>query len=185
MLGVETTTAPADPPAEPGVDEALFRATMTGLAKCVAVTTALGPDGPVGCTTTSLMSLSVAPPSVLLAFGTGGRTLDDLLGAGRFAVNVLSHTQGPLVRRFATGTPAQRFRDTPHAVLRGVPVLHESAVVMTCDVAETFTAVDHVLVVGTVRHLSTTPGSPLVLVTGEPHIATPLPPATAAADHLR
>ncbi|MDT0390846.1 flavin reductase family protein [Streptomyces dubilierae] len=185
MLGVETTTAQADPPAEPGVDEALFRATMTGLAKCVAVTTALGPDGPVGCTTTSLMSLSVAPPSVLLAFGRGGRTLDDLLAAGRFAVNVLSHTQGPLVRRFATGTPAQRFRATPHAVLRGVPVLHDAAVVMTCDVAETLTAVDHVLVVGTVRHLSTTPGSPLVLVTGEPHIATPVPPAPAGADNLR
>ncbi|MEU0897741.1 flavin reductase family protein [Streptomyces massasporeus] len=184
MLGVETTTQ-AGTSIGTGVDEALFRATMTGLAKCAAVTTALGPHGPVGCTTTSLMSLSVAPPSVLVAFGTGGRTLGDLLGAGRFAVNVLSQTQGPLVRRFATGTPAQRFRDTPHAVLRGVPVLHDAAVVMTCDVAETFTAVDHVLIVGTVRHLTATPGSPLVLVTGEPHIATPVPPAPAAADNLR
>ncbi|WP_118083078.1 flavin reductase family protein [Streptomyces sp. CC0208] len=185
MLGVETSTAQAAASAEAGVDEALFRAAMTGLAKCVAVTTALGPNGPVGCTTTSLMSLSVAPPSVLLAFGTRGRTLDHLLGAGHFAVNVLSHTQGPLVRRFATGTPAQRFRDTPHAVVRGVPVLNDAAVVMTCDVAETFTSLDHVLVVGTVRHLSTAPGSPLVLVTGEPHIATPVPPAPAAAGNLR
>ncbi|MFF4490067.1 flavin reductase family protein [Streptomyces sp. NPDC001544] len=185
MLGVETTTPQVAPPVEAEVDEALFRAAMRGMAKCVAVTTALGPNGPVGCTTTSLMSLSVAPPSVLLAFGAGGRTLDDLLGAGRFAVNVLSHTQQPLVRRFATGTPAQRFRDTPHAVRGGVPVLHDAAVVMTCDVAETFTAVDHVLVVGAVRHLIATPGSPLVLVTGEPHIATPVPPAPAAADDLR
>ncbi|NED72841.1 flavin reductase family protein [Streptomyces sp. BBFR109] len=183
MLGVETTTAQAAPPVEAAVDEALFRAAMTGLAKCVAVTTALGPNGPVGCTTTSLMSLSVAPPSVLLAFGAGGRTLDDLLGAGRFGVNVLSHTQGPLVRRFATGTAAQRFEGTPHAVLRGVPVLRDAAVVMTCDVAETFSAVDHVLVVGTVRHLTAAPGAPLVLVTGEPHIATPIPPAPA--DNLR
>ncbi|MFD8232900.1 flavin reductase family protein [Streptomyces sp. NPDC059696] len=185
MLGVETSAHQSAPPVETGVDEALFRAAMTGLAKCVAVTTALGPNGPVGCTTTSLMSLSVAPPSVLLAFGAGGRTVGDLLGAGRFAVNVLSHTQGPLVGRFATGTPAQRFRDTPHAVLRGVPVLHDAALVITCDVTETCTAVDHVLVVGTVRHLTVAPASPLVLVTGEPHIATPVPPAPAETDNLR
>ncbi|CAM5638883.1 flavin reductase family protein [Streptomyces pilosus] len=185
MLGVETTTPQVAPPGEATVDGTLFRAAMSGLAKCVSVTTALGPGGPVGCTTTSLMSLSVAPPSVLLAFGTGGRTLNDLLDAGRFAVNVLSRTQGPLVRRFATGTPAQRFRDTPYAVVRGVPVLHDASVVMTCDVAETATAADHVLVVGVVRHLTTTPGSPLVLVTGEPHITTPLPAAPSAADDQR
>lgn len=164
------------------VDEDLFRETMTSFAKCVAVTTALGPHGPVGCTTTSLMSLSVTPPSVLLAFGTGSRTLDDLLTAGRFAVNVLSHEQTPLVRRFATGAAADRFRDTPYTVLAGVPVLHGAAVVMTCRVEKSFTALDHVLVVGTVCHLETAPTAPLVLVTGQPHTTMPVLPVTATAD---
>lgn len=167
---------------ESAVDDGLFRATMTSLAKCVAVTTALGPDGPVGCTTTSLMSLSVAPPSVVVAFRTGGRTLDDLLAAGRFAVNVLSEEQEPLVGRFAAGTAADRFRDTAYTILRGVPVLHHAAVTMTCDVGQSFTAVDHVLVVGTVRHVKTAPTAPLVLVTGRPHTTVPVPPVTATAD---
>lgn len=171
MIGLETA-----------VDGSLFRAAMTGLAKCVAVTTALGPGGPVGCTTTSLMSLSVAPPSVLVAFRTGSRTLDDLLTAGRFCVNVLSHEQGPLVRRFATGTASDRFRDTPYTVLRDVPVLHGSAVVMTCDVGQSFTAVDHVLVVGTVDHLEITSTAPLVLAEGRPHTTVPIPSVAANAD---
>ncbi|MZF84755.1 flavin reductase family protein [Streptomyces sp. SID5643] len=168
---------------EPAVDESLFRATMTGLAKCAAVTTALGPDGPVGCTTTSLMSLSVDPPSVLLAFRAGGRTLQDLLAAGRFAVNVLADGQGHLVHRFATGAPADRFRDTAHTLLHGVPVLDGAAVTMTCDVERPLTAVDHVLVVGTVRRLRQAATAPLVLVGGRPHTVVPvLPPVTTADD---
>ncbi|MFJ8593539.1 flavin reductase family protein [Streptomyces sp. NPDC093598] len=167
---------------EPAIDESLFRATMTSLAKCVAVTTALGPDGPVGCTTTSLMSLSVDPPSVLLAFRCGSRTLESLLAAGRFAVNVLAHEQEQLVRRFATGAPADRFRDTAHTLPHGVPVLDGAAVAMTCDVARSFAAVDHVLVVGTVRHLRSSPAEPLVLVGGQPHTVAPALPVVATAD---
>ncbi|WFE41162.1 flavin reductase family protein [Micromonospora sp. WMMD998] len=170
---------------EATVDERMFRQAMTRLAKCVAVTTALGPAGPVGCTTTSLMSLSVAPPSVLLAFHSGGRTLADLLAAGRFAVNVLSCEQDDLVRRFATGPAADRFQGVAYTIDDGVPVLADAAVRMTCHVRETLTAVDHTLVVGTVCDLRVGPTAPLVLVTGQPHTTVPTVPAPATADAYR
>ncbi|WBB78722.1 flavin reductase family protein [Micromonospora sp. WMMD882] len=164
------------------VDERVFRQAMARLAKCVAVTTALGPAGPVGCTTTSLMSLSVAPPAVLVAFHTGGRTLADLLSAGRFAVNVLASGQEALVRRFATGPPADRFHGVPYTVDDGVPVLADVAVRMTCQVRETLTAIDHTLVVGTVCDLRVAPTPPLVLVTGQPHTTVPTLSAPIPAD---
>ncbi|MFG1837147.1 flavin reductase family protein [Micromonospora sp. NPDC049175] len=162
---------------ETAVDERAYRAAMSRLGKCVAITTALGPAGPVGCTTTSLMSLSVAPPSVLLAFRTGGRTLADLLAAGRFAVNVLSRDQDALVRRFAAGTARERFGAVDYRLHDGVPLLRDVAVAMVCHVRETLTAVDHTLVVGTVCELRTGPDEPLVLVGGRPHRAVPEAPA--------
>ncbi|MDG4795564.1 flavin reductase family protein [Micromonospora sp. WMMD1082] len=162
---------------ETAVDERTFRAAMSRLGKCVAITTALGPAGPVGCTTTSLMSLSVAPPSVLLAFRTGGRTLADLLAAGRFAVNVLSRDQNELVHRFAAGNARDRFSAVAYRLHHGVPLLRGVAVTMVCQLRESLTAVDHTLVVGTVCELRTGPDEPLVLVGGRPHRAVPETPA--------
>ncbi|GHH45303.1 flavin reductase family protein [Streptomyces candidus] len=170
---------------EEAVDEREFRAAMTRLAKCAAVTTALGPAGPVGCTTTSLMSLSVAPPSVLVAFQYGSRTLDDIQAAGRFVINVLSHEQGSLVRRFATGSARERFRGLEYTVAHGAPLLSGAAVSLVCDLQQSLRALDHILLVGSVRDLRAAAAAPLVLVTGEPHTTVPALPRPTTPDDIR
>lgn len=156
------------------VDEKMFRRAMSDLAKCVAVTTVLGPQGPTGCTTTSMMSLSIAPPSVLLALRTGGQTLRDVLYAKRFAINMLAVSQQPLVGRFAVGPPTERFCGVSHAIADGVPLVTGCATAIVCDLEQTIVALDHTLVIGTVRALHRQGDRPLVLVDGEAYTAVPL-----------
>ncbi|MEU3572097.1 flavin reductase family protein [Kitasatospora sp. NPDC036755] len=140
-----------------------YREAIARLPTGVAVITASGAEGPVGCTVNAVMSLSLDPPSLLVSFGTGSRTLARVTEAGRFAVNVLSWEDRRLARQFATGTAAQRFAGVPWAPVLGVPVLSGAVVGLVCDVSETIPALDHTLVVGRVRTTTGVDAEPTVL----------------------
>jgi flavin reductase (DIM6/NTAB) family NADH-FMN oxidoreductase RutF len=155
--------------AERMIDESVFRQAMARFATCVTVTTTSGAAGPVGCTTTAVLSLSLRPPTLLVSLRSTGRTLDDLLASGRFAVNVLAGTQRELVHRFATGDPIRRFEGIRYAAYDGVPVLLGTAAVVVCQVCRAMPVLDHTLLVGTVRRTLTCPRTPLVLLDGQTH----------------
>ncbi|MGP2436199.1 flavin reductase family protein [Streptomyces sp. JW3] len=161
-------------------DGSSFRRTMSRFATCVTVTTAATPQGPVGCTTTAVLSLSADPPALLVSLSTAGRTCAKLLSAGAFAVNVLSEEQPDLVGRFATGDPYERFAGVPYVRRHGVPVLAEASASVVCAVRETVPVLDHTLLIGTVQSLSTGPCRPLVLLDHRLHtlaLADGVPPS--------
>ncbi|MYS19828.1 NADH-FMN oxidoreductase RutF, flavin reductase (DIM6/NTAB) family, partial [Streptomyces sp. DvalAA-14] len=130
------------------VDRDDFCATMTQLPSGASVVTTTGPDGPIGCTVTSLVSLSADPPAVLVSLASTSRTLVQAVAAGGFAVNVLSWQQRDLCRRFAQGDPSARFDGVPYTLTDGLPVLDDHAAVLVCRLDRTVEVADHTLLVG-------------------------------------
>lgn len=151
------------------VDETSFRRAMSRFPTFVTVITAATPSGAVGCTATSVMSLSLRPPTLMVSLDSAGRTLGDVLSAGEFAVNVLSWRQRDLCRRFAAGDPRRRFDGVPHSAWDGVPVLDDAPATVVCRLGGTVPVLDHTLLIGTVRLTRTRPDEPLVLLDGVGH----------------
>ncbi|MFC8845941.1 MULTISPECIES: flavin reductase family protein [unclassified Micromonospora] len=154
-----------------GVDVSAFRRTMSRFPTFVTVITAATPDGPVGCTATAVLSLSLEPPTMVVSLRTAGHTLADILRAGMFGVNALAWQQRELIRRFATGRPDRRFDGVPYTVWDDVPVLDGASATVVCRLRETVSLLDHTLLVGTVARTGTGATDPLVLLDGESQVA--------------
>ncbi|SDB80002.1 NADH-FMN oxidoreductase RutF, flavin reductase (DIM6/NTAB) family [Raineyella antarctica] len=109
MAGDETAGAAGDPGAgdigavEIGAED--FRAVFRRHAGGVAVVTALGPDGPVGFTATSVASVSVDPPYLAFSVNASSSSRAIVAAARTVVVNVLSAGQADVASRFAA--PAQ------------------------------------------------------------------------------
>ncbi|MEU2587347.1 flavin reductase family protein [Streptomyces avermitilis] len=129
-------------------DRDAFCAAMTHLPSGVSVITTQSPDGPLGCTVNSVISLSTQPPSLLVSLANSSRTLFHALRTGGFAVNVVSWQQRELYRRFAQGDPFRRFDGVAHTVRDGQPVLTHTSVVFTCTLERSIEVGDHTLLVG-------------------------------------
>lgn len=150
-------------PAPPGVSGEVFRHAMARLPTGVAVVTAQGLDGPVGCTVNAVMSLSVRPPAMLVSLTSESRTLDQILESGSFAVNVLPWHARDLAQQFATGTAAQRFAGVSWQPQYGIPVLTAASVAAVCEVRSSARAFDHTLVAGAAIWTRTDEQPPTVL----------------------
>ncbi|MEU0163155.1 flavin reductase family protein [Streptomyces sp. NPDC006261] len=127
-----------------------FRSAMAHLPTCVTVITTSGDTGPVGCTASAVISLSMDPPSMLISLAATSQTLRHIVEQRAFAVNALSWNQRTLTQQFASGDPRRRFDDVPHALRHGQPVLTHAATAVVCTVETVQQALDHVLVVGRV-----------------------------------
>jgi len=130
-----------------------FRAAMRGLASGVSLVTTRGPDGlPHGMAATAVTSVSAEPPRILICVNKTASMHDPLLAAGRFAVNFLALEQGGLVRLFSSAEDrARRFADPVwRNGVTGAPVLDGTVATLECDVAQTFDAISHTMVLGDV-----------------------------------
>ncbi|WP_191298988.1 flavin reductase family protein [Lentzea cavernae] len=78
----------------------------TGVA--VVTTFGLGAE-PWGMTVSSLSSVSVDPPTLLVCLRDSSPTLDALVWNGSFTVNLLHHEARPAAELFSSGDP-ERFR---------------------------------------------------------------------------
>jgi flavin reductase (DIM6/NTAB) family NADH-FMN oxidoreductase RutF len=99
----------------------------------VAVVTARdGGGAPVGLTASSVASVSLAPPALVLSVSHRGSAADGVLAAGSFLVHLLEARNVDLARRFAAAGdrfgPATRW--TPLAT--GEPWLPEAPVALRC-----------------------------------------------------
>lgn len=152
----------------PSVEQAEFRDFMRHWPTGVAIVTAAGPDGPVGCTVNALMSLSVEPPLLLVSFCEDSRTLEVIRHTELFGASVLTVEQGELSERFCHCAPAERFAGLELRVAHGVPLLAGAAAQTVCAVRELQRCADHVLVVGGPVWQSVDPRrGPLLLHRGE------------------
>ncbi|MEU3254828.1 flavin reductase family protein [Streptomyces sp. NPDC006997] len=158
----DTGTTEDHGPGERAVDVRTFRDLMSGFPSGVAVVTAVDDEGaPRGMTCTSLCSVGLCPPSLLVCLDNRSGTLRAAVSRGVFAVNLL-HTGG---RRAASvfGRPGPGpFTDVdwepvgPHGLPRLVSDAHTTAV---CRVLRTVPGGDHTVVLGAVEQVATVDGA--------------------------
>jgi flavin reductase (NADH) len=83
-----------------------FRQLMAGFPSGVAVVTAFDPMGrPWGMTCSSLCSVTLSPPTLLVCLGHGSRTLAAVRSAATFTVNLLHDQARATAELFASGDP--------------------------------------------------------------------------------
>lgn len=86
--------APAPPVVAAGEElPQAFRSAMRRLASAVAVVTARGCDGPVGIAVTSITSLSMEPPAVLVCINQSATFHQCLEEGAAIAISILSRDQ--------------------------------------------------------------------------------------------
>ncbi|MET9264298.1 flavin reductase family protein [Amycolatopsis sp. NPDC004079] len=140
-----------------------FKDAMSALAGGVCVVTALDDDGtPRGYAATSVTSVSMRPPLLLVCQAKTSSSYDVFSRCSRFGVNVLAAEQTELAALFAT-PGADRFGDTGFEPGEEGTLLHPDALAaIECRRRETVDAGDHGLLLGEVRAATTRPGDPLV-----------------------
>ena len=162
-----------------GVDKATFRAIMGSFAAGVTVITVKDVDGsPKGFTASSLTSLSLNPPLLLVCVDNGADTLPAMQEASVFAVNMLRHGEEEVSARFASkGIDKFAVVDYVDGPL-GTPIL-EGRVIAYCEctVRAKYPGGDHTIFVGEIEHGTALEGSPLTYFRGTYGTHRPNPPA--------
>ncbi|MBK8629163.1 MAG: flavin reductase family protein [Sphingomonadales bacterium] len=98
-------------PAIPDELPALFRSSMRRLAASVSIVVANGADGPVGMAATSITSLTVDPPAVLVCVNRATSLHALLVPTAPLSVNLLSKHQQDVSAAFGGGVPREeRFK---------------------------------------------------------------------------
>lgn len=144
------------------LDPQRFRDTMGHVVTGVCVIAVRDADGAVlGMTASSVASLSLDPPMLLLCVGLEAEIHDPIVRAPAFGVSVLAAGQEELAVRFAT-QGRQRFDDPSGEVTPGgLPRLKGAIAHLECRRGEVFRGGDHSIVTGTVEWAATPGGPPL------------------------
>ncbi|GGU09222.1 flavin reductase family protein [Streptomyces violascens] len=157
-MNVEEVADPATPDR--------FRAMMSGFPTGVGVVTTTGHDGaPRGMTCSSVCSVTLSPPTLLVCLRDGSPTLEAILERGTFAVNLLHEGARETAELFASGNP-DRFRMVPweqETDAGGPHLVRDAHTVADCDVSAVHRVGDHVTVFGEVRLITGRHGLPPLL----------------------
>ncbi len=150
-----------------------FRSLMARFPTGVAVVTTTDEDGsPRGMTVSSVCSVTLSPPTLLVCLRKGSPTLDTILDRSRFTVNFLHGRAQAVAELFASGDP-DRFDLIPWEMppTASGPHLHEDAhSTADCRVSRTEHVGDHIVVFGEVFAVSEHHGhAPLVYGLREYH----------------
>jgi flavin reductase (NADH) len=133
-----------------------YRSFMAGFPSGVAVTTALNDDGtPSGMTSTSLCSVSLEPPTLLVCLRFG-QTLSFSLASGRFTLNLLDRGSQDVANLFASKTPS-RFDHVAWHLPPGAAGPHLSKATHAaadCRIVATETVGDHTVLFGQVYRVT-------------------------------
>jgi len=144
-------------PAERTFEAVDFRSLMAGFPSGVAVVTALGPDGqPWGMTCSSVCSVTLRPPTLLICVRHGSPTLEAILRRSLFTVNMLHDGAQPTAMLFASGAP-KRFDQVQWSIGPGDGGPHlsdDSHAVADCRVVRAEPVGDHMVVFGEALRVS-------------------------------
>ncbi|MFB9907873.1 flavin reductase family protein [Allokutzneria oryzae] len=159
------TAVPVSPDATAAVPVGEFRDLMSAFPSGVAVVTALDAEGaPHGLTCTSLSSVAVDPPTLLVCLNLRSGTLDAVRARCGFAVNLL-HSDGKRAAEvFSSATP-DRFSQVRWERSRqvGAPLLVEDAFATAeCVVGDVLVVADHAIVIGRVVDIVQRTDDPLL-----------------------
>jgi flavin reductase (DIM6/NTAB) family NADH-FMN oxidoreductase RutF len=141
-----------------------YRELMSAFPTGVTVVTSIDIDGePRGMTCSSLTSVTLCPPTLLVCLRTGSATWNAVCSAGGFAVNLL-HGRAHRVAELFAGPVRDRFgevewRPSP----AGYPWLSADAFALAdCKVAGTMMVGDHTVIVGEVGEVLQIGDQPLL-----------------------
>ncbi|MGW7463565.1 flavin reductase family protein [Streptomyces xantholiticus] len=147
--------------------EADLRRLMAGFPTGVSVVTATTRDGtPWGMTCTSLCSVALSPPTLLVCLRRDSPTLGAVLDSRTLSVNLLHQHARSTAELFASGA-ADRFERVPWAAAPdgGPHLVEASHTIADCTVTDEQSVGDHAVVMAHVT-LVTTLRSPLPLLYG-------------------
>ncbi len=138
-------------------DGAAFRHAMRALSSGVAIITCGEGATRLGCTITSLASLSLAPPTLFVCLARSSSTLAGLREAGAFSISVLAARHEALAHRFSGrgGVHGPRRFDGAEWITlsTGAPVLADALAAFDCLVEEVIERHSHAIVLGAVVNL--------------------------------
>lgn len=160
----------ATPDAAPGA--LAFRAAMRKLAGAVSVLTVGQGEARTGLTATSVSSLSVEPPTLLVSVNRTASAAAPLLAERAFAVNVLRPHHQDVADRFAGRhgiAGAARYAGADWSRLAtGAPVLTDALAVFDCELEDAIERHTHLIIIGRVVASRVTEGAdPLLYWAGD------------------
>ena len=134
-----------------------FRTAMRQLTGGVSIITAGRGRDISGMTVTSVASLSVDPPALIVSVNRNASSLPLLKRYGFFGVNILTSDQLDIAERF-TGKDglkgADRFAGAEWTTrVSGVPLLVGALAAIDCEVEEIIERHSHAIIIGRVRDL--------------------------------
>ena len=150
-----------------GVEPPQFRQLLGRFATGVSVVTSRAAKGePIGMTASSVASVSLDPPLVLVSVEKVHDMHEALENGTHFVLNVLSSEQEALSRRFA-GEETDRFRGVSYRENeRGIAVLDGVVAHIECEKRAAVPAGDHTIFIGLVVGGNATDKRPLLYYRG-------------------
>jgi flavin reductase ActVB len=133
-----------------------FREAFRRVAATVVVVTYYSPDGgPSGMTATSVCSLSMEPPSVVVCVNRTARTYGQIAAGRRFGISLLSRSQRTIADHCSRPSSDKQLRREwldQEAPGCGSPVLRESVAHLDCRLEAEHPGSTHAILVGHVEH---------------------------------
>lgn len=161
-------------PTRPDLD--LMKQVNRQFVSGVTVVAAMDRDKPRGLAVNAFSSISLDPPTVMVAVQRTSSTHDCLFRATHLAVNILSTEQLDVVSKFATKSE-DKFADLDWAPGPfGSPLIARSCALMETEICERLQASTHTLFVCRVLHATVGDHHPMVYSAGKFYDGAALPP---------
>lgn len=142
-----------------------FRETLGRFASGITVVTTVHEGEVHGMTANAFVSVSLAPPLVLVSVDNRANMHEILPKSGRYGVSILAEEQQAISQQFA-GRP-QGDLEVPFIWCEGLPLIKGSVAHLVCRVVEAHPAGDHTLYIGRVEYLDYQDEAPLLFYTGK------------------
>lgn len=119
-----------------------------------------------GMTASSMVSVSLSPPTLLVCIRNGSPSNVAIATADRFVVNILDEDQVELARRFATPTRNKFEGIEIEDELGSCPILSQALGWIECAVIDTLVCGSHTVYLAIALRASARSGAPLVHLKG-------------------
>ncbi len=150
-----------------GVEPPQFRQLLGRFATGVTVLTTRSPKGqPIGMTASSVASVSLDPPLVLVSVDKAHDMHAALEGGTHFVLNILAAEQEELSRRFAAEEPDRFLGVSYRENERGIAVIEGVVAHIECEKRSVVPGGDHTVFIGLVIGGDATDRRPLLYYRG-------------------